>query len=169
MRWLLRLLDQLLGNTVRGGAPPQAGAQATDDRRAAAPLGERGDVAQHDPGQDQVVAERTVTRHNLGPPASSDGVGWEKEQLKIVDGVTPTVIEETTFRLCDCGIWVNPGNNVKGVCSICGRITCELCHAACDHCGAHVCKADMREIQGRSYCLRHAALGYWSAFWRGVE
>jgi len=106
--------------------------------------------------------------HVIGPRASSDGVGWDKERVEYVDGKkVTTTVEYSQSRRCDCGAVLAYGNTVLGTCSVCSRIVCkaEKCAARCDRCGALVCTSHCVHIGEHSFCTRHRAYGLWMRFW----
>jgi len=118
------------------------------------------------------LREGTGTRkrevHAIGPWASSDGVGWDKERVEYVDGQrVQTTVEYSQARRCDCGAVLAYQNYVLGTCRICSRVVCkhEGCAARCDRCGALVCTRHCVHIGEHTFCTRHRAYGLWMRFW----
>ena len=115
---------------------------------------------------------RTRNVHVIGPPASSDGVGFDQEEVEYMTGeMVQTKVKYDGFRRCDCGAVLGFGNSVLGTCAVCLRLVCkqEGCSARCERCGALVCARHAACLKKHTFCSRHRAYGLWLMFWGCLE
>jgi hypothetical protein len=106
--------------------------------------------------------------HVIGPPASSDGIGWDLEQVDYMeDQRVQTSVKYRQARRCDCGALLDYKNSVLGTCSLCSRVVCkqEGCSARCERCGVLVCARHVVRIHKHNFCTRHKLYGLWLCFW----
>ena len=168
MRRLVMALLSLLGWVEPPGPEPVTGGIGINEP---AEVGTDGQADAPEPaaGGAGLRGGRTVERHRFGPPASSNGLGWDTERLVYLDGSTQTVVEETVVRRCDCGVFLSYGNLAKGLCAVCGRVVCSECHATCERCGALCCGTHAVRYGNHTLCSRHRWVLYWLLFWGLIE
>ncbi len=116
--------------------------------------------------------QRTRIVHVIGPRASSDGIGWDEEQIGYMeDGLVQTRVQYRQARRCDCGAVLAYDNSILGTCIVCGRVVCkqEGCAARCERCGALVCARHAVRINKHMFCGPHRLYGWWLRFWGMLE
>jgi hypothetical protein len=115
---------------------------------------------------------RTRNVQVIGPPASSDGVGFDQEEVVYMSGdMVHTRVKYDGFRRCDCGAVLGFGNSVLGTCAVCGRVTCKQqgCSARCERCGALVCRRHAFTLGAHTFCPRHRINGLGLRLWEMVK
>jgi len=115
---------------------------------------------------------RTHTLQAIGPAASSDGIGWEEEDISYTDeDMVQTNVKYRLSRRCDCGSILSHDNMVLGTCSVCSRVLCrqEGCGARCERCGALVCRRHSQSFGEHMFCSGHRYHGLWLLFWGALK